>query len=389
MYEQLDAELIRDETLLAEVIIAGIAERIPEWEPSEGSPEVDLSEAVALVLGAIAELVLDEERRAYEGFGANILGRPRGNGQVAYATSTWTFTAPGDYVIPDGSEVILDAADGTPWAFATVGDHAASGLEATGVQLVALEPGAGANGLEGEGREFEALAFVEAVELTSPASDGADPEELEAYLDVIADRARRLKVVPIDVDDYAAIPLDHPAVARCLAVRLLDPADPPAGSDPPDSQGHVTVFPVDVEGEPSSAPVKAEVIELLEGVDRPLAVTVHAESPTYTSLTLAVSIRLEVDADPDLTVAAVEAALEAAYDPAQFGRDERAPGLWRGPTSTAERTVWHYDVAHVADGVYGVAGVTAATVNGGASVLMTGWAPLPDLTGTPVVTVVT
>jgi hypothetical protein len=384
----LDPDLTLDETQAAEQTIAGIADRIDGWQPAEGSPETAFGESVGMVLSAIATLVVDEERKDYAGFGLNILGIPRGAGEPARATSTWTFTAPGSYVIPDGSEVLFDLADGTPVAFATVGDFAATGGAAVGVPLVALEPGAAPNGLDGEGRDFESLPFVDTVVLDDPVSEGADAEELDAYLDRITDRARRLKAVPITVDDYAALALEHPSVARAMAVRLLDPADPPAPGDDPSTGGHITLFTHDAEGQANSTEVKDEVVALLYGENRPLAITVHAEDPTPNDLALAVSIRLERDADEDATVAAVEDALLSAYDPRTYSYDRAAPGLWRAPTTDEERTVRHYDVAHVADTVPGVAGVTAATVNGGTSVVMTGWAPLPNLVPPPVVTVV-
>lgn len=386
----IDPDLITDETATAEAILAGLADRIPGWEPAEGSPETEFGEALGVVIATVATMIVSRQRAEYEGFATRILNLPRGTAEPAHATATISVKdANGPYVIPDGFEFVMRLADGTPIALATVGEVTVpnGSTEATGVPVVTLEPGAEANGLIGTASEFDAVPAVIGVELATAATDGADVEPVERYLPRVADRARRVKVVPITVDDYAALALDHPSVARCLAVKLLDPDNPPAPGADPSSGGHITVFPIDAAGQPVSPAVALEVQALLEGGDRPLAVTVHVEAPEYTPLTPAVEIRLEVGADEPTTIAAVQAAITAYSDKANWGLDETAPGRWRGPVSEVDRPVRHYDIAHVADNVFGVAGVVSATVNGGDEVELTGWAPLPDLTGPPVVTV--
>lgn len=392
----IDADLIDDETAVAEAILAGIADRLnaalgldPDvdgWVPDEGQPETHLAESVGIVLATACALVKDRERVNYQGFGALILGMDPLPAEPATAYATWTFNAVGDYVIPDGSELVLDAVDGTPVAFATVGDVVVSGAAAAvDVEVVAIEPGAIANGLVGPAREWEPLPFVTAVEITIAASGGADEQTTDAYLDAIARRARRMKVVPVVTDDYAEQALDNPSVARAVAVRLLDLTAP---TDPPAAEGHVTIFAADVDGAAVSAAVKDELIADMQGEDRPLGVTVHIGGPTYTNVTLDVSVRIALDADEAVTVQAVVDALTARYNPASYGVDDSAPGRWRAPTTAAQRTITALDVANVAGDVQGVVGVTAATVNGGASVALDGWAPLPQLTAPPTVTVV-
>lgn len=395
----IDAELITDETATAESILAGLADRLDAaldlaedegWEPQEGSPETHLSESVGIIIATAMSLINDKERTDYAGFGSLILGLDRTAAEPAVGYTAWTFNEPPPpgsfYLIPDGSELTMVAPDGTPVGYATVGDVQATGASATDVQVVAIEPGVIANGLLGDTAEFEALPFVTDVAMTTAPTGGTEEETAEEYLDDVVRAARRMKIVPVITDDYADQAIDNPSVDRAVAVRLLNAEVYPAT---PSSPGHITVFLVDANGQPVAAGVKTAVIASMQGVDRPLAVTVHVQDPTYTNLTLAVSVRLTLDADHDATVAAVQDALVAAYSPANFGRDDLAAGRWRPPATTGQRTVTAYDVATVIDDVTGVAAVTAATVNGGASVVMGGWAPLPNLTGTPVVTVVT
>lgn len=391
----IDADLITDETSVAEAILAGIADRLdavlgldPDsgWQAEEGQPETHLAESVGIVIATAAALVQDKERTDYQGFGSLILGIPRQVAEPAIGYSHWQFNQTGTYLIPDGSEFVMDAVDGTPVGFATVGDVNVTGIEAVDVQVVAIEPGAIANGLLGAAREFEPLPFVTAVTMTTAPAGGADDQSVDDYLDDIVRGARRVKTVPVLTDDYADAALDVAGVFRAVAVRLLNAEVYPAT---PASPGHITIFGVDSAGNALSAGTKTAIVNAMQGTDRPQAVTVHTQDPTYTNLTIALSIRLEIGADQPSTVAAVQAALNTAYSKAVWGYDPDKPGKWRAPTTTSERTITTFDVAAAVDDVPGVAAVTAVTINGGASVTMSGWAPLPVLTATPTVTVVT
>src|SRR3954466_10363716 len=117
----IDPDLITDETAVAEAILAGIADRInaaldlaegEDWQPQEGSPETHLAESVGIVLATGAALISDKERTDYAGFGELILGLARVAAEPAIGYTTWTFTeAPpigGSYLIPDGSELVMD-----------------------------------------------------------------------------------------------------------------------------------------------------------------------------------------------------------------------------------------------------------------------------------------
>lgn len=391
----IDADLITDETSVAEAILAGIADRIdavlgldPDsgWQAEEGQPETHLAEAVGIVIATAAALVQDTERQDYQGFGSLILGIDREVAEPATGYTTWTFNESGTYLIPDGSEVVMIAADGTPVGFATVGDINVTGASAVDVQVTAIEPGSVANGLLGDAAAFEPLPFVTNVAMTTAATGGTDDQTVDEYLEDIVRRARRVKVVPVLTDDYADAALDTPGVARAMAVRLLNAEVYPAT---PASAGHITVFGVDANGNALAAGVKTAVVASMQGADRPQSVTVHAADPTYNNLTITASIRLELGADSAATVAAVQDALNTAYSKATWGFDADAPGDWRPPTTTEERTIRTFDVAAVIDDIPGVAAVTAVTVNGGTSLVLTGYAPLPTLTATPTITVVT
>jgi hypothetical protein len=387
----IDADLITDETAVAEAVLAAIADRLTAlleleddetWEPRDGGPEASLAEAVGIVVATAASMVQEQERNDYAGFGELIAGEPRRRAEPATGYTRWDFNAVGNYVIPDGSELVLDAADGTPVAYASVGDVEVVGAAfAEDVQVVALEPGAIANGLTGVARDWEALPNLVGVTMTTAPENGTNEQTRDEYLERVVRRARRMKIVPIVTDDYADTALDHPSVGRALAVRLLDLDNP---TDPPAAGGHVTVFIAGYAGEDLPLAVADEVEESMMGEDRPSNVTVHVGSPTRTDVTIAVQIRLAADADHDATVAAVEGAIEAAYDPARFQLDEDAPGRWRAPRTVEERVINRYDVVSVIDDIPGLGRIENVTVNGGSQVTLDGWAPLPNLTSVTV-----
>lgn len=383
----IDPEVLVDEGTLAEAILAAIADQIPGWDAAEGHVETSLAEAMAIVASTVAVLLRDEARDAYSGFGEAILGIPRRTAEIAQTFATWTAGDDVGYLIPDGSQVVMDGPGGVRVGFATVGDRViASGqTTATNVRMVALEPGAQGNGLSGPAVAFDPIPGIVGVELTVESGGGGDDEPIEEYADRLADRARRLRTVPVTADDYAAIALDVPGVARALAVNLLDPGNPPAPGDPPEAGGHLTVFAVDEAGEPVASPVAAEVEALLMGAERPLNVTVHVDDPTYTEIDVAVEVRLAEGATEEEMEPLIAAAVAEHLSPATWARDEGAPGLWRMPPGLSDLSAHDYEVAHVVRLVPGVDRVLSVTLDGGAVVNLAGFAPLPR-TGEIVVT---
>jgi uncharacterized phage protein gp47/JayE len=377
-----DPDVIDDEGAVAEAILAAIADQIPGWEPSEGHVETALGEAMAVVAATIAVLLKDEARDVYSGFAQSILGLARRTEDAATALSDWTMRDDAGYVIPDGTQLFIRDAAGETHGFATVGDVTVPATQTTalGVRVEALEAGSQANGLTGAVAAFDPVLGVAGVVLSTISRGGSDLEDLDAFLARAVDRARRLRAVPITADDFAALALDQPDVARAMAVNLLDLDATPTWTSgaTPDAGGHISVFCVDTTGNAISGDAAAEVVELLAGDDRPLNVLVHVGDPTFTRIDVAITIRILPEADPVSMRSLVEAAIVAYLDPAQWAADPDEPGRWRAPAATGDRTVRHFDVAHIAEQVPGVTGVVACTLNGGTSVTLGGWAPLPQ-----------
>jgi hypothetical protein len=386
-------ELIADEAAQAEGSLAALTDLIPGWVPQEGSIETQIAEGVGIAAATIAQFIIDQAAEAYAGFGQRSLTIGRVSANPASAPATITVKDTTGYPIPAGFTAIWESpSTGQPVAFATIADaNVGTGDTAvSGVTMVAVEAGIESNEVSGAGRDFDTLNFVTDVTLEEPAAGGEEEETDDAYLDRVADHARRLKAVPITVADHAAFSLDVPGVDRAAAINLLDPSadpEPPSIVHPLtdlDELGHVTVFPLDVEGNPVDEITKAAVLAYLTGEERPLGVTVHVEDAEITTLAVVAEIRLTRDGDPDVTPGEVEDAIAAYFDRANWGRDDQAAGLWQLPREEVDRSVRSYDVAHVAAQTFGVAHVVSLTINGFSEVELSGWAPLPDLTSVDV-----
>lgn len=389
----LDPDVVSDESSVAEFILAQLADQIPGWLPSEGNPETAMGEAMGVVGATIATLLKEEERDNYAGFGSLVLGLTRGAAGLAAGTATWTLQAnDAGMTIPAGTEAAWEnPATGESVAFVTTGDLfvPAGTLVVANVPMVALEPGTGGNGIVGDASEWDALDVgVVLVTMAAESGGGSEEESIEDYVNRVADRARRVRAVPVTADDYAAAALDVPEVDRAVAVNLLDPASPPGVGADPSSVGHITIFPINASGQPLTGPPLATLIASYNTADRPLGVQVHIGEPTYTDLAVHVELRFSDDADPDAVITGVEAAVTDYLNPATWGLNEDLGGRWHLPTQEIDRPLREYDISAVAQSVDGVAGVVLVTINGGDEADMPGWAPLPNLTGLDVVAAV-
>jgi Baseplate J-like protein len=366
----LDPQISADDAALAEEILAAIADRIPGWEPSEGSPETALSEAVAIAIATGVIELQATAQQAYTAFGELILGIAKIPAGAATTTVTVTLTteqtatgltiAAGtqiDAVRPDGTQVPLLAA-----LDATIAPAAGT---LAGIDVVAVETGPGANGAAGTATCQ--LAGVSTITLDAPTAGGRDAETDPAYASRLAARTPRLRALPITPADYAAFSTDVPGVARVVAINRYNPSTPST-----DAPGHLTLVGVDDTGGTLTPDIKTALSGYLTASERPLSIILHIEDADYVQIAPTVSIRLAqtgIDdfgqptlADPDTTTADAEAAIAALLDPAQFDADPNAPGGW---TRTPRRVLSIYDIAGAIDDLSGIAQVDSVHLTGG------------------------
>lgn len=351
-------------TIVARAIVAA-ATKLPGWVPREGNTEVVLIEAVAhevmeavyainRVPGAVTIALL------------RLFGIERSDGVAPVATVQFTvIVSLADQTIEAGTVVRLDvggeygsinfstdaelviAAGLTTGTVAVTGDRMVDVANGTPA-ATALVP-------------VTSVYFMEAAELGTAVADGENPEDDTTFLNRGIQRLRRLSSVLVFPEHFEAAALEEGAT-RATALNKYDPAVGPAVGDNP---GHVTVAVLGAGGALMSAPAKAALLLVLQGLAQ-VDLTVHVADPTITNVAVdATVVRLAGYTDQEVQDA-LDEALGAYLDPLIWA--------WGG-------TVYLNEVIALMDGVAGVDRVVEGTVtlNGvAASLAIAGVAPLAD-----------
>jgi uncharacterized phage protein gp47/JayE len=274
------------------------------------------------------------------------------------------------HTIPAGTIVGFDNGD-LLLEFQTVTDTVIPNGEdeATAVAVIAVEPGIEGNDLTGTGQLIDPLDYVNTVILDFATTGGEDEETDEDYLIRLTEELRLLSPRPILPGDFATLAKRISGVDRATAINGYDPGD-----DSTDNERMITVVVVDEDGQPVSAPTKAEVDAYLTSL-REVNFIVYVEDPIYTTVDVTFTAVAHAGWDPAEVETAAEAAISDFLSPATWGRSpEGDPSAW-----TNETTVRYLEVATILNNVEGLNYLTALTVDGGTTdVTLDGVAPLPE-----------
>jgi hypothetical protein len=348
-------------------------------EFAEGDPLNWLVEARGRLDSMLAEQASSLSAAAFKGFGEKVASVPPIQAAPATVTSTWTMIDEAGYTIPAGTQVAISAAGDQAVGFIVVGEVTVapddSETAAGAVLLQAIEAGEAANELSGEAELVDSLAFVQGVVLDGVTSGGVDEEEEDAYLNRLVDEMQLRSTALILPRDFEIDGRSYAGVARVKCVRNYNPED--ESTKNPLMQ---CIFPITAQGEPVSSPRKEE---LLAGQQAKLITDVihHVADPTYTTVDVKTGIVVQAGADPEATVAAVEARLLEYLNPANWG----LPGFG-DPSSIASwvnrLVVYRFELISETDRVGGVDRVESlelakhGSALGTANVSLTGVAPL-------------
>lgn len=363
----IDPDLIGDEGVVAESLLAAVADQIPDWEPSEGHVEVAELEAWAMAVATAITVLKSEAAEAYAGMAELVLGIERDRATPSTALSTWTRSGPttAAVLIPAGTGVTAQAADGTEIVMAVEQDYTmpVGSAALVNVVLIATDVGEATNGATGTATQYEVADVDDVVTLTTASTGGQDDEETDAYTTRARAAAQRLRKLPITPDDHADIALDVVGVERAYVLNRYEPG---VGA----SNGHVTVWGLAATGDVLPLTVKAALLGAFTGVDRPLQIVYHIEDPEFVDVTaVAVTITVADDADDADVTAAVKAAVVTYLDPVRWYRDDDMPGTF--PRALPVSVTAAMLAQHLAD-VAGIGDVRSVTVNGGATLSLAG-----------------
>lgn len=337
-------EIETDTDAIVEETLALIRETFPNYVPSGLDLLIIQANAQEVALQRFALQEVSEEAPA--GI-ADILGVPQETPTQAVGSTTWTFSTDTGHEIPEGTDLALTAADGSPIAFSTtetvtvdIGDTTAT------VAIEAIEEGSAGSGLSGSVELLSDIPDVDSIVVDDVTSGGADGETTDEFLNRWSDRMQLISDRLIHADDFALY--FRTAVSVCARAVALDGYNP--GDDSYGNEGMVTVCGIDEDGQPLSGGIKtAAQTEMEENTVSGL--TIHMIDPTYTP----VDVEVEVVALPGYDTADLEDRVAAAIadylDPANWGADPTGfdPAAWIN-----ERTARYLEAAEAINRVQGV-----------------------------------
>lgn len=367
--------LSADRQQIADRAIAQMEARLPGWEASPASVETILIEVLADEVATEVEVATDVPRAIFRAWGP-LVGVPPREALRATAHTTWTAANPAGYTIAAGTqaELAVTGSEGIGWEVAAtvVIPPGQTSTAAGAVQLVALEPGEGANGHAGTMSPVEALAWVDSITIVGTTGGGQAAEADDAYLARLSRELELIAPRPILPDDFAVLAARVAGVRRAVAIDGLDPSSGTTGHE-----RMVTVAVADEDGQACAGPVKTAVDDLLQSM-REVSFVVWVVDPTHTTVNVSFSARAWPGWDPtDVQIRAIQAVRDH-LDPARWGMpptgDDAAHGGWRHLP-----VVRYLEVAAALDRVEGLDHIVALTLGGGtADISLPGIAPLPQ-----------
>ena len=304
---------------LARDAVEVLRDRLPGWEPAEGTAEVLLIESVALAVmpliyavnrmpGAVLETLL------------RLYGVDRSDGGFAVATVDVVATVDGGVTIPAGTRFRLELGVSVdPVDFALTDDLTiAPGGTAGSASVTATTANTFANGAP-SGTVLTILDSVPlaSVTLSSSPIGGADPEDGSAFLERASRRLARLTTTLVLPEHFTSFALD-PEEGNADVYRARTRSLYNAVTSDADATGHVTVAVMGVGGVPLAGGRLAELDAAM--TSRAIAsLEVHVVNATIT----AVDVGVEFVCIPLVDVAPVEAGVTAALtsflNPDQWG----------------------------------------------------------------------
>lgn len=357
-------DLPDDEDQIAQNILEAMGDAMPGWEPVDGAPEVALATEIGAEAAQSRALFTQFAEWAISGFGATVFGVAPVLAAPAQIAVDFTVTGAGAQ-IPAGFTVIGVNEDGAEVAFATTTLLTAASTTVTGTLTAALDGTIGNDVPAGPLTVATASAVVTAATATAPSAGGLDDEPIADYLVRLSDQLATLSFGGILPRDLALLARSVPGVTRAVGVDLYD-----ALSGQTNAARTVTVFVVDEDGNPVSADIKADVLDVLEASREPNLV-IYVEDPTYTTVAIEYSVLATPGSDPAAVKSAIDSALASYLT--RWGSTTDDPDAW-----VIASTMRVFDVARVIGSVSGVLQILTVTLNGVADDLeLAGVAPLP------------
>lgn len=303
----------------------------PDWRPEPGNPETVMFLAWAFMFSELAALAASMPERAFQQAGQTLFSLPPQEATQAQGVSTWKAIDNKGHEIKAGTQITVEVTGDRFVGFEVLNtviiDPGETETAAGEVQIRAVESGTEGNEIGGVADPVEALDWIDEIVLVGETSGGEDAETTEEYSNRLRKELRLLGPRPIIPIDFEIRALNHPAVARSLAIDGWDPE-----TETDENERMIALATIDAAGLGSVAKVKEEIDADLQS-KREVNFIVNMIDPTYTK----VNVSLEAQPIPGFSKEQVKLALEEAldsyFDPAKWGLptfgDPSLGGGWR------------------------------------------------------------
>lgn len=361
--------------------------RFPAWQPKEAHLEVGIIEENARLNSETRQVAVDVGEGIFREFGRKLLQVNPVDGAHAVFMADVTAKDDAGYTLPAGTNVQVQITGDEVLNFVSLIEVVIppGSEEAEGVAFAADEVGEAFNGIPIATQVLlydNGLPWVTSIVTTTESAGGVDREDDSEYLLRLADELRLMTPRPILADDFAVLARRTAGVHRAVAVDGYDPGPPEAF----DQERMVTVAAVSETGEAVAPAILDQLQDDLDAM-REVNFVVHAMDPTYTEIDIAFQVKARAGYALADVEAATELAVQEMIDPAHWGDEQDADGLWQ--RQWERKTVLRYlEVATVIENVPGVDHITTTgglfdlTINGARlDVALGGQAPLPKPLG--------
>lgn len=328
---------------------------IPGWTLAPGNLDTWIAMAVSLAAAETRDVASDVPKDIFRWFGANLINFPPTDASAATVLTDWTMINNAGYTIPAGTQVSIGATGDLVYAFETQADVviAPGSTLATGVQIVAVTPGADSSALGSLGSAvqlIDPLTYVASITQQTATSGGVDAEEDEAYLSRLAEYLQLLAPRPIIPDDFAVFSRNNAGVQRATAIDGYDPVTASFNN-----ARTVAVALVDANGTAVSSAVKADVRADLSA-RREVNFVVNVIDPTINLIDVTYQVKALAGFDLATLVLSINAALGAYLDPSTWGSTNGFD--WKNVS-----VVRYLEIAQVINAVPGVDYITTTSSN--------------------------
>jgi uncharacterized phage protein gp47/JayE len=338
---------------LLDEMIAYIKSKAPSWVENDANLDVWIMQIVASQAGDLRTLASDVPDTIFRYFGSTLLGLAPIDDIAAATTSVWTMRDNAGYTVPAGTFVTIRDDAGNDFAFQTEVDVVifAGSTTAGSVRLVATQPGLAGSGLGSPGGPvnlLDTLDFVASITQDDVTSGGSDAETASDYNDRLARHLRRLSTRPILPVDFETLALDIPGVYRAICIDLYNPADHTTNN-----ARMVALSCIDELGNNLDGATKA-LIDATVQANREVNFICNMMDPNRSNIDVTYNAVSVASYDANTVKSAINTAIAAYLDPANWGRDPQYTDASAAQTWIQVDKVYYFEMAQLISNVEGV-----------------------------------